>query len=122
MNSSVASGAGSVPRTALAFWSVFATVAGVLYVVAMEMNLAAITYHPRLVEFDLGTVPPKSGPAMYWYGWMTTAAGGGLIAGALAAILTRAGGSAKLWLWLGWIGPAVAMLASAYFMLPFFTA
>ena len=106
--------------TRLAFWSVFAGVAGVIYIFAMENNWAAFTYHPRLVEFALGVERPKSGPAMYWYGWMTTSAGGGLLAGGVAALTARVVPQ-RLWLAFGWLVPAGAMVAAIYFMLPFFT-
>jgi hypothetical protein len=104
----------------LAFWSVFAGVACVMYVVAMEMNLASFTYHPRLAEFGWGVERPRSGPAMYWYGWMTTSALCGLVGGAVAALAARRVGRG-LWLAAGWVVPAGAMLASIYFMIPFFT-
>lgn len=102
------------------FWAAFAAAFGVLYVVVMELNLAAFTYHPRLVEFALGVEPRKSGPAMYWYGWLTTAACGGLLAGLLAMLAARRIGAAKLWLALGWLAPAGAMLTVIYFMSAFF--
>jgi hypothetical protein len=104
----------------LAFWSTFAAVACVMYVVAMEMNLAAFTYHPRLVEFAWGVERPKSGPAMYWYGWIATSALCGLAVGAVAAVAARGVGRTP-WFALGWVVPAVAMLAAIYFMIPFFT-
>ena len=108
----------SSPRT-LAFWAGFAATAGVLYVAAMELNWAAFTYHPRLGEWAWGVERPRSGPAMYWYGWLATAALGGSVAGAIAAALSRA---ESLWFRLGWIVPAAAMVAAVYFMIPFFTA
>lgn len=105
---------------ALIFWSTFAAVAAVLYVFAMELNWAAFTYHPRLVEFGLGAERPRSGPAMYWYGWIATSIGGGLAAGAIGAMAARAV-PADIWLRIGCVLPAVAMLAALYFMIPFFT-
>lgn len=101
------------------FVSVFAAVAAVLYVVAMEVNWAAFTYHPRLVEFGWGAEPSRNGPAMYWYGWITTATFGGIVAGAIAAIAPWRGD--KFWPLIGWLVPAGAMAASVYFMIPFFT-
>lgn len=107
-------------NASLAFWAVFAAATSVLYVFAMELNLAAFTYHPRLVEFAPGVEAPKSGPAMYWYGWLATAAAGGIVAGLVAAIVARRIG-AKVWLGVGWLVPAGAALAAVYFMIPFFT-
>ena len=104
---------------ALRFTAVFGATFAILYVMAMEMNIAAFTYHPRLMAFGLGSDAPRSGPAMYWYGWLATAALGGLALGLLAAVLPVRG--AKLWYALGWLAPLGAMLAALYFMLPFFT-
>jgi hypothetical protein len=107
----------------LAFWAAFAAVAAVLYVVAMELNWAVFTYHPRLGTFALGVEAPRSGPAMYWYGWLTTAAGGGVVAGAAASVAARARSdrtASALALWLGWLVPAGAMATALYFMIPFF--
>jgi hypothetical protein len=104
----------------LAFWTGFALTASILYVAAMEMNWAAVTYHPRLVDFDLGAQPSRDGPAIYWYGWITTSALGGILGGIVAAVLARQV-SSRVWLGLGWVLPALAMAASLYFMMPFFT-
>ena len=105
----------------LVFFGVFAAAFAVIYVFAMELNWAAFTYHPRLVEFELGAKPPRSGPAMYWYGWMATAAMGGLAAGAVAVAVLARRLPAKFWLALGWLVPAGAMIVTIYFMMPFFT-
>lgn len=105
---------------ALAFWAAFAAVAGILYVVSMELNWALVTYHPRPVELDLGTQPARNGPVMYWYGWMATSVLGGLAAG-LVARFAADRVPACVWLGLGWVVPALAMAAAAYFMIPFFT-
>lgn len=104
---------------ALRFTAVFGATFAILYVVAMEMNIAAFTYHPRLMEFGLGTESVRSGPAMYWYGWVATSAIGGLVLGAVAWILpVRA---PRLWYALGWLLPLGGMIAAVYFMIPFFT-
>lgn len=108
-------------RPFLVFFGVFAAGFAVLYVIAMELNWAAFTYHPRLMIFEIGTKPPQSGPAMYWYGWLITAALGGLTAGVLAMVALSNFLSAKIWLMVGWLVPAVAMAVAVYFMLPFFT-
>jgi hypothetical protein len=63
----------------------FAVCCAVLYAICTELNLPLVTYHPVIGEIDLGRTPPRSGPAMYWYGWMLTA---GVAAAALAALAT----------------------------------
>jgi hypothetical protein len=108
-------------RPLLIFFGVFAAAFALVYIFAMEWNLAAITYHPRPMEFDIGATPSRDGPAMYWYGWMITAACGGLIAGLVAMLVLARQVSASVWLTLGWLAPAIAMAASIYFTLPFFT-
>jgi hypothetical protein len=108
-------------RAFLVFFGVFAAAFAVLYVIAMELNWAAFTYHPRLGLFELGAKPPRTGPAMYWYGWMATSALGGLTAAVLAMVGLANFLSAKAWLLISWVVPVGAMAAAAYFMLPFFT-
>ena len=91
----------------------------ILYVVAMNYNLALFTYHPALKRFELLAAQPKGGPAMYWYGWAATAALGALMAGLVAASLP--GRSARHF-WSGWVWliPALSMIACVYLTLPWF--
>jgi hypothetical protein len=58
---------------------VFSIAFAVFYLLAATFNYALFTYHPMLQEIDLLPQPMKAGPAMYWYGWMTTAAIGALV-------------------------------------------
>ncbi|MGE3712108.1 MAG: hypothetical protein AB7G35_20880, partial [Hyphomicrobiaceae bacterium] len=50
----------------------FAAAFALIYVIAVEMNWALVTYHPRINEWEWLTRPSKSGPAMYWFGWIAT--------------------------------------------------
>jgi hypothetical protein len=59
----------------------------VFYALAVEFNLALFTYHPQLKQFAFLVEPPKAGPAMYWYGWITTSALGALFISAFALML-----------------------------------
>jgi hypothetical protein len=52
------------------FAIVFTVACAVLYTICTEFNIPAVTYHPLIGEIDLGWKPARSGPAMYWYGWM----------------------------------------------------
>ena len=45
----------------------------VIYAICTEFNLPLLTYHPVTGEVDFLSKPPRSGPAMYWYGWLLTA-------------------------------------------------
>jgi len=67
---------------------VFSTVFAVLYLMAATYNYALFTYHPLLHELNLLAQPAKAGPAMYWYGWITTAAIGALVVAAVATFVT----------------------------------
>lgn len=101
------------------FLAVFGAAFAVIYVVAMEWNWAALTYHPRINEWGLGIEPPRNGPAMYWYGWLATSAAGAAVLG-LAALGLHSVVSARWWLRLGWLVPAGAIVAAVYLMSPFF--
>src|SRR6516225_7091191 len=84
---------------------VFSTAFAVLYLLAATFNYALFTYHPLLHELDLLARPAKAGPAMYWYGWITTTALGALVVAALAPFITGQ--------WEGFVQRAIAF-ACAY--------
>lgn len=87
------------PRSFPVFAIVFAAVYAVVYVIAVEKNLALFTYHPAIGEFGVWVEKPRSGPAMYWYGWMATAGVVAFLAGLIAALLPE---FVKRRLWSGW--------------------
>ena len=70
-----------------------------------------MTYHPRLGVWDLLAKPSRSGPAMYWFGWIGTATIGATALTAVAyPVLQR-------WappLWIGWAVPLAVMAAFTY--------
>jgi len=90
---------------------VFSVTFAVLYALGVQFNLALFTYFPALNKFVLGAPPGSrdAGPAMYWYGWLTTSAIGGIIACILVSFLPRDWGS-KVWPVLSWAVPLAAML------------
>lgn len=96
---------------------IFAAAFAGIYVVAVESNWALVTYHPRLGEWELLTRPAKSGPAMYWYGWIATSllAAAGL---SLAALPLTARWQPPVW--IGWAVPLAIMLVFVYLMRSFF--
>src|ERR1041384_1758761 len=63
----------------------FAVAYAVLYVLSVQYNLALFTYHAATEEFYFLVQPTSDGPAMYWYGWLTTSALGAL---AIAAFIS----------------------------------
>ncbi|MFM2130079.1 MAG: hypothetical protein RL477_1625 [Pseudomonadota bacterium] len=96
---------------------VFAAVWAVAYVVSVELNLAAFTYHPRENLWVWGVSAPRNGPAMYYYGWLATAALAALGATvALQPLLRRI----AVPLWLGWAVPLFCILSFLWFLRAFF--
>lgn len=98
---------------------VFSVAFAVLYLAAVEYNLALFTYHAQIGQWGWLAQPVRSGPAMYWYGWLATAALGSTIVAALALavprdMLERVPG------WLVWLVPLIAMAAFAIILRGFF--
>ena len=101
------------------FLAVFSALFGVIYVIAMDQNWAAFTYHPRPGEWGWGAEAARNGPAMYFYGWMATTLAGAAAGGVLILALRRLV-PAAWWLHLGWAVPVGATVAAVYLMSPFF--
>jgi hypothetical protein len=101
------------------FATVFAVVYAVVYVVAVEQNYALITYHPIHNQFGLWVEPPRAELAMYWYGWMATAAivalAARVIAGFIPERVTR-----RLWSGWAWVIPVAVMLVVSYIQRGYF--
>jgi amino acid permease len=111
-------------RFSLAFGVAFA----VLYTAALKWDVALFTVYPSLGVVLPGThhsrdvVAPSMGsvvPAMYWYGWIATAALGALVAGLVAALLP-ARWTQRFWPGWVWVVPVTAMLACVYLTMPWF--
>ena len=97
----------------------FSVVFALLYVPAMELNWALFTYHPQLRAFGWLVDAPRTGPAMYWYGWLATAAlGAAAISGAALAVPAR--WSARVPASLAWIVPLMTMAAIAWLLRGYF--
>jgi hypothetical protein len=97
----------------------FAAAYTILYVAAIVYNLALFTYHPALEEFGLGVQPPREGPAMYWYGWLATAALGAFVIAAIAAALPESWLN-RIWSGWSWLTPLAAMLVFCYLLRGYF--
>jgi hypothetical protein len=93
----------------------FAVVYPIIYVTATEVNLAAFTYHSAIGRFTAGPTKSINGPAMYWFGWMTTSA---IVAGVIAAIVAYLPDSMtrRLPAASAWVVPLVAMVTAAGLM------
>jgi len=98
---------------------VFSAAFAVVYVFAVELNLAAVTYHPRAGVWEMWTQPAADAgnPAMYWYGWLITAAVGAALASAIALPFVR---DREPPAWIGWAVPLAVMVSFLYFLRSFF--
>ena len=105
---------------------VFAIAFAVIYIVqvcltAFQINLAQITYHPQIGVWAMLADAPRQGEglAMYWYGWLLTAAlGSGAIA-ALSLVLP-AKPFDRLWSILVWVVPLVMIALIMYILRGYF--
>ena len=96
---------------------IFAAAFAVIYAMAVEANWALVTYHPRTGEWEWLTKPAKSGPAMYWFGWLATSVLAASAISLLALPLTRR------WpppVWIGWAIPLAVMALFVYLLRSFF--
>jgi len=102
----------------VAFATAFAVIYPILYVACAYWNLALFTYHPALGVFGIGANAPRGGPAMYWYGWMTTA----LIGAAMLSVgwAVFAGGSVRIPTLVASLVPIAAMVVAVGLMAHYF--
>lgn len=98
----------------------FAVVYAVVYYFAVDRNWALFSYGPAVGEWTALTRAASAGPTMYWYGWMTTAAIAGALAG-LAACLLPVRVTRYLWPDFAWLVPLGAMAAFAYLLSGYWT-
>jgi hypothetical protein len=89
---------------------IFAAAFAVIYLLAVEQNLALFTYHPKLGEWGWLAQPARTGPPMYWYGWLTTSV-------LLSWPLVR---NRPVQFWLGWVAPLAVIVFFVYFFRDFF--
>ena len=99
------------------FLTIFSAAFAVIYVIAVEFNLAAVTYHPKTDTWGPFREPAINGPAMHWYGWLITSAVGALVISALSLPLTRRRIPPG---WIGWAIPLLVMVSFLYFLRSFF--
>jgi len=106
-------------RSTPTFAIVFAVAFAVLYLLAVENNWALFTYHPALEEWGPFVEKTKDGPAMYWYGWLATAAIGAWLVAAAASWLPSAVTDRVGPIW-SWLIPSLVMINFAYLLRSFF--
>lgn len=98
---------------------VFSVVFAVVYIVAVEYNLALFTYHPQTGQLGALVQPSRIGPAMYWYGWLLTALLAGVGAGAISLAVPSAWAS-RVWSGFAWLIPAGVILFTVYMLRGYF--
>jgi len=110
------------------FAAVFASAFAIFYAAAVKFEIALFTVYPSLGVVLWGTrhsrehVDPAmsfAAPAMYWYGWLASAALAALLFG-LVAVLLPAQWARKFWPDWVWLLPVAAMAACVYFSLAWF--
>ena len=103
--------------------AIFAIAFAVIYAPTMDYNWTLATYHPIQGIWQLGRAPPLSGgsPAMYWYGFVFTAALGALAVTVLAALIPDRLMDRMPWRSLVWLVPICAIIYFAYVLFPYAT-
>lgn len=97
----------------------FAVAYAVIYIAAIEFNLALFTYHPASEEFYFLVKPAADQPAMYWYGWLATAALGALVIAAVASSVPESW-ARRVWAGWSWAVPVAMMLFVTYILRGYF--
>lgn len=97
------------------FAIVFAVAYPIIYLICTEMNWAAFTYHAALGRFTAGPTRPIDGPAMYWFGWITTSTVAAAIIAAIVAYLPE-DLSRKLPEASAWVVPLAAVVTACGLM------
>jgi hypothetical protein len=98
----------------------FAAAYSIIYVLAVEYNWALFTYAPATGNFGPLLTPATAGPTMYWYGWIATAAIGGAVVAAIAAVLP-AGVARRIPPLVSWAVPIAMLLVIAFLLRGYFS-
>jgi hypothetical protein len=103
--------------------AVFAIAFAIIYAPTMDLNWTAATYHPIQGIWQFGKAAPLGGgsPAMYWYGFVVTAAVGAAIVTALAALLPDSLMERVPWGNITWVVTICVIAYIAYVLLPYAT-
>jgi len=103
--------------------AIFATAFAIIYAPTMDYNWTMATYHPIQGIWQFGRAPPLAGgsPAMYWYGFVLTAALGAAIVTALAALIPDRLVDLVPWRSVAWIVVLCSIAYIAYALLPYAT-
>ena len=103
--------------------AIFAIIFAIIYAPTMDYNWTAATYHPIQGIWQFGRAAPLGGgsPAMYWYGFVITAALGAAAVTALASLIPDNLMDRMPWRSLTWLVPICSIIYIAYVLLPYAT-
>jgi hypothetical protein len=103
--------------------AIFAITFAIIYAPTMDYNWTAATYHPIQGIWQFGRAAPLGGgsPAMYWYGFVITAAVGAAAVTALASLIPDNLMDRMPWRSLTWLVPICSIIYIAYVLLPYAT-
>lgn len=108
------------PRRSLGFITiVFAVVYTIAYVIAVWKNYPLFTFHPVRGTVGWGLERPSDGPAMYWYGWISTAAIVAAGACVIAYVIPERV-SNRVWSGWSWAAPVGVLFFFAYMLSGYF--
>jgi hypothetical protein len=94
-------------------FNIFSIVFGIAYGTCFYFNYALFRYYPQVGEFRwfLGEPAQGSGPPIFWYGWIATAA----LVSALVALAVPRRWAGRLWHGWSWILPAAVILVILFY-------
>src|SRR4051812_37262679 len=98
---------------------VFSATYALAYLIAVWKNLALFTYHPLAGTLALGVEKPQDGPAMYWFGWIATAAIAATVACLIAALVPQRHAARIATAW-GWAVPVAVLMFFAWLLRGYF--
>jgi hypothetical protein len=98
----------------------FGAAFAVIDAVVLDRNWALVTYHPKLGVWDWTAVPPRDGPAMYWYGVVATSFLAALAVTAVVALVPEEQ-TKKLWPGFTWLLPVGSIAYLVWLLLPYYT-
>jgi hypothetical protein len=103
--------------------AIFGIAFAIIYAPTMDYNWTAATYHPIQGIWQLGFAKPLGGgsPAMYWYGFVITAALGAAAVTAIASFIPDNLMGRLPWRILTWLVPICSIAYIAYVLLPYAT-
>ena len=90
---------------------VFSAAFALIYIVSVELNLAVLTYHPKIGQWGWLVEPSRDGPPMYWYGWLVTSTLGAAAVSVISLPLLK---NRPTPYWLGWTVPLLVTVSVFY--------